>query len=80
MFQEESVGEDNTIYIGFTTPDWLMLIGFSALPLLATIRLLLRDRRRRRGSCARCRYDLRASPDRCPECGTPIPRRLGATV
>jgi hypothetical protein len=55
-------------------PHWSFVLVFAAFPtfVLATaIRRRRRRRRRRRADvCATCGYDLRATPDRCPECGT----------
>jgi hypothetical protein len=51
-----------------TVPHWFVLAACSAWPAAKWIR---RQKRRRQepGHCARCDYDLRATPDRCPECG-----------
>ena len=51
-------------------PYWLVL-AVAALPLpVVGVKFVARRRRRRAGLCASCGYDLRASPGRCPECGT----------
>jgi hypothetical protein len=51
------------------TPYWMLGVVF-LMPLLAWY-LVKRSGHRLPGLCARCGYDLRASPERCPECGTP---------
>ena len=51
-------------------PYWSLLV-LSAIPPVAMFRRWRRRRRRvRQGLCLICGYDLRSTPDRCPECGT----------
>jgi len=57
-------------------PAW-SLVALAAVAPILRMRAVLRSRRRaRRGFCIACGYDLRASPDRCPECGT-VSKRKG---
>jgi hypothetical protein len=61
--------------------DWVVRVPFWALLTVAVTAshfLFVRSWRSARraamaGRCRRCGYDLRASPDRCPECGSPVP-------
>lgn len=53
-------------------PFWAIVLPLAVVAILS-IRSWWRGRRlNRRGRCPGCGYDLRASPDRCPECGTPV--------
>jgi hypothetical protein len=56
---------------------WFPVTG--ALPVIFFWLAIRAQRKARReysksGRCATCGYDLRATPDRCPECGTVPPK------
>jgi hypothetical protein len=58
------------LFRGVMAPAWVVVLGASVLP-LNWLRIRFQHHRRRlRCLCIVCGYDLRASPDRCPECGT----------
>lgn len=53
----------------FFVPLWFPLLLSLVLPGFWLHRSITRHRRIPPGMCIVCRYDLRATPDRCPECG-----------
>jgi hypothetical protein len=55
---------------GVWVPHWFLALLFAILPALHLHAAIRSRRRHRAGHCPTCGYDLRATPDRCPECGT----------
>ena len=59
----------NDGYRALCVPHWSFALLFAVLPAVR-VRSIIRSRRRfSAGLCPACGYDLRATPDRCPECG-----------
>jgi hypothetical protein len=56
-----------------TFPHWSLALAFAVPGALRAVR----PRAKIPGACRHCGYDLRATPDRCPECGTSAAGRAG---
>jgi hypothetical protein len=54
-------------------PLWAPVAAAALLPLGWTVTAVRRRRQVNAGRCKTCRYDLRATPGRCPECGSENP-------
>ena len=64
----ESLGTMDEVRV----PAWLLALVTGALACPRLVAILRARRNRPRGLCAICGYNLRATPDRCPECGTAV--------
>jgi hypothetical protein len=53
-------------------PYWAPAIVFGVLPAIGLVRWFFGIGRFAKGMCRRCGYDLRASGEVCPECGTKV--------
>ena len=57
---------------GVFLPMWFVVLLASLLPVGRCVAVVIRRLRYPPGHCRRCGYDLRATPDQCPECGATI--------
>jgi hypothetical protein len=73
--RESFVGHSGLMRVtAWRVPFWAIALVTAAGPVYWARVRMKGWRRFKEGACVRCGYDLRATPDRCPECGT-VPAR-----
>ncbi|MCO6436856.1 MAG: hypothetical protein J5J06_07200 [Phycisphaerae bacterium] len=75
--EEQERRRTNRYVIALACPAWFPFVALTTYPAFAIWSYLRTRRRRRLGLCVKCGYDLRATPDRCPECGTEVHGQSG---
>jgi hypothetical protein len=74
-FRFQDLRSEWRLYLYF--PFWFLTVATAILPAAAIIVQWRGARRGINGRCTCCGYDLRATPERCPECGA-VPQRPAA--
>lgn len=76
MMSHEDAGDLPEKCVAVAVPHWFFVVLLAVLP-AGWLASISRKSRRLHGTlCCHCGYDVRASTDRCPECGQPIVRHL----
>ncbi|MFZ3218096.1 MAG: hypothetical protein WA192_18705, partial [Candidatus Acidiferrales bacterium] len=57
-------------------PIWAIICALFPIPVAWIVIRLWPASHTHQGFCSVCGYDLRATPDRCPECGTICPKEI----
>ncbi|HEY7119570.1 MAG TPA: hypothetical protein VH475_23460 [Tepidisphaeraceae bacterium] len=84
-WSDDRGGQTDHRFVTVSAPYWFAVLFFAAAPAIALTNALRRGHRRQRRTrrqethrCPVCGYDLRATPERCPECGS-VPTHVVST-
>ena len=72
LYEQNKPLELDVVVYSLGAPYWFLAVKTALSPALWLLRIGPRRlaARLKKGLCPACGYDLRATPDRCPECGT----------
>jgi hypothetical protein len=70
MISHEAVGDPPTKFVSVAIPDWFLIVLLLAILGLWVKLFAIKRPSSVWPTCSKCGYDIRASNERCPECGT----------